>query len=77
MHDLFYHIVAQATILEFLHVNILFLQILPLLRQTNKFVQRIFHTNIMYLEVSAGIKISTFLRKNGRGNEAVDHQTDL
>ncbi len=40
-------------------------QIRRLLRHTSKFARNIFSTNNMYLKASTGIKISTFLAKNG------------
>ena len=34
------------------------------------------YTNIRYLKASVGVKILTFLEKNG-GDKAVDHEIDL
>ena len=50
---------------EFPCVDIRFIQNRRLRRRTNESARNIFHTNIMYLKASTGIKISTCLEQNG------------
>ena len=66
-----YTVVAQATKLDFLNVDIQFVQIQPLFGQIKKKLARnIFRTN-MCLKISTGVKISTLQRNMTRRDEAL------
>ena len=54
------HLMVMHHLLEFLNVDISFAQIQLLFRPANKFARNIFYANIMSLEASIGIIISTF-----------------
>ena len=64
MHVLLYRLVVQVTVGNY-YVDIKNRQFDRLLCQTNEFAINILHTNIMYLQASADVKISTFLEKMG------------
>ena len=49
--------------MKFLNMDILFVQVQLLYRLENKTVRNIFYTNIMHVEASTCVKVSTFGRK--------------
>ena len=77
MHVLLYHTDALCHYVGNYYVDIINRQFDQIFCQTKEFACNILHTNIMDLRVSADVKISTFLVKNGEGDEAVDHKMDL